>query len=124
MATFINDKCPPPSNWKKTNEWVNKALPSEKDYKGPPRPFNFVPIVPLPLLENLLELAPLLAANSPEPSPDVTSTITYGNVVSSPAVINIASGNIDNSYNIPSLVWYGVGGGGRVAASDAGEDID
>ena len=35
MKDFIDDKCPRPPNWKVLDEWANKPLPSESDYRGP-----------------------------------------------------------------------------------------
>jgi RHS repeat-associated protein len=75
MEKFIDDKCPPPANWKDINKWVNMPLPTQQDYKGPPTQF-YLPMVPLPVIEDILELLPLFAFVDPGAATQVDSIIT------------------------------------------------
>jgi RHS repeat-associated protein len=58
LKKFYDDKCPPPSNWKNINFWIYRPLPTQQDYKGPPTQFF---MIPLPVIEDILELLPELA---------------------------------------------------------------
>jgi RHS repeat-associated protein len=80
MSKFIDDKCPPPGNWKVFDYWANKALPDKEDYKGPKEAptinqyyLDTVPIFIFQLMQQTLEL---IEDWWPEIEPALTARVT------------------------------------------------